>query len=154
MSIFLSKLDLQILTGRRRADAQIRQLKRQGIRFELDADNNPVVIRQTIEQPTERAADEPKLCFPNDKRKLKCVAWGGDWVGGHSLQSPVHSTDLSIVGSPNRSNCPADCAASAFLALAQNLADGVFSVGSIPARFMDSNISALSSAQSSTPCTA
>ena len=51
-----------------------------------------------------------------------CVALfcaGVVWVI-HSLQSPVHSTDFSIVGNPNRSNCPAACVASAFLALAQN----------------------------------
>ena len=74
--LFLSKAEIEILTGRKRADAQIRQLKRRAISFELDADNKPVVIRQTIteQKPTERATEEPKLCFPNDKRKLKCVA--------------------------------------------------------------------------------
>ena len=67
----------------------------------------------------------------SEQQALAAVLWafvspvnaavgGGDGVGGHSLQSPVHSTDFSIVGNPNRSNCPADCVASAFLALAQN----------------------------------
>ena len=89
---------------------------------------NPQVHHKILARPKPVRAISPA----NQRRLVAVVSHSGGFghvgaffgagvVGcGHNLQSPVHSTDLSIVGSPNKSNCPAACVASAFLALAQN----------------------------------
>ena len=70
---FLTPFELQRLTGRRRANAQMRHLRQRGIPFELDANNHPIVMRHILTQPTERVTTEPQLCLPPKKRKSKCV---------------------------------------------------------------------------------
>lgn len=45
---FLTEDELYTLTGRKRASARIRVLRRQGIAFKLDGDGNPAVVWASV----------------------------------------------------------------------------------------------------------
>lgn len=65
-TIFLSKAELEVLTGFKLAARQIRQLKKQGIPFFTDGRNRPVVVRENlsgkkIEPPKPVSKWQPKV---------------------------------------------------------------------------------------------
>jgi hypothetical protein len=62
--MFLSAADLQLLTGRTRPKAQMRQLRAQGIDFIVDGDGRPRVLQSVVERrgggkPSASATQEP-----------------------------------------------------------------------------------------------
>ena len=55
MSAFLTRQDVEKLTGRKIKRTQIRVLRSRGIRFTLDGDGWPVVTWAAVEPPTPKA---------------------------------------------------------------------------------------------------
>jgi hypothetical protein len=50
METFLTPAEVEKLTGRKKAKAQLRQLARQGIRAFPDANGKPVVLRASLDE--------------------------------------------------------------------------------------------------------
>jgi hypothetical protein len=60
MSLFLTQEELVILTGRKKKNLQLEQLRKMGVPFFVNALNAPVVARVAIEGRPTKAEPPPK----------------------------------------------------------------------------------------------
>jgi len=64
--MFLTKDEVATLTGRKKRQLQIEQLRKMGIPFWVNAINVPIVARATIEGRSEKKGEPPKpVWVPN-----------------------------------------------------------------------------------------
>lgn len=70
MSLFLTQEELVILTGRKKKNLQLEQLRKMGVPFFVNAVGAPVVARVAIEgRPTKAEPPRKKAWVPNVLRK-------------------------------------------------------------------------------------
>ena len=70
--MFLSDEDVRKLTGRKKPRSQMHQLDRLGIRYYIDADLRPVVLKENVvqaEQVTRKSRPEPNWSAINGTAK-------------------------------------------------------------------------------------
>lgn len=70
MTLTLSDAEIREITGRKRKDAQRRELTHLGIPFTTRSDGSPLVYRSAIDAPKEEEPKSPRLRLPQPRRVL------------------------------------------------------------------------------------